>query len=207
MKLAPYLVRDLISLQRGYSSIHRATITEERYNLHLNDFNDFAYDAEIFREPLIEHVGHLPIVASYLHSYIEHSDDVDLGRVLTMLSVHDVGETVVGDVLTFVKSKQHSDLELEETKKLLSTQSHKFVEEYEKRETSDARYAKSVDVLAPMLHSLSLPPSIAMGRMRYHGYSVSVVAKEKRKLFLWDNVLVDIFDYVIESYRKMESSL
>jgi len=41
------------------------------------------------------HVGHLPVIASYLHQFCEHKDSIDLGRTLMMLAIHDIGETIV----------------------------------------------------------------------------------------------------------------
>ena len=60
------------------------------------DFND-----EMIRESLLEHVGCLPIIACFLHPYLDKK--VDLGRVLIMLTVHDIGEIETGDEMTFTK--------------------------------------------------------------------------------------------------------
>lgn len=84
----------------------------------------FDFDDNLIQESLIEHVGSLPIIAVFLHPYLEI--DVDLGKVLTMLAIHDIGETVLGDELTFTKSNLSGDLEYIEGKKLLHQNYHKL---------------------------------------------------------------------------------
>lgn len=114
---AKAIVDNLIALQRAYSFTFRVLITEERYRLvESGSLQEYTFESESLREPLIEHVGHLPIIASYLHPYIAHEDEVDLGRVLIMLSIHDIGETVVGDMLTYSKTDSHAEQEIVQKK-------------------------------------------------------------------------------------------
>jgi putative hydrolase of HD superfamily len=199
------ITQNLIKLQQAYSSTFRAMVTGERYKNLIESglIKDFSYDSEFIREPLIEHVGHLPIIASYLHSYIEHRDKVDLGRALIMLSVHDIGETEVGDVLTYSKPDISVELESEAARKLLPDYLYKYFEEIEKRETLDAKFAKAVDSIAPILHEMVLP-KVTLERFKHHNFDVKKIIAKKKEHFEWDGVLLEIFEYLIGRYRQME---
>ncbi|MFB6181610.1 MAG: HD domain-containing protein [Candidatus Magasanikbacteria bacterium] len=108
-------------MQRSYAGISRATITKER----LDSFAECEKDKEIdydngaIREPLLEHVGHLPMIASYLYPKINSTEEIDLGNVLKMLSVHDIGEIKVGDVVPHDKTVEHKQKEERAAKNLL----------------------------------------------------------------------------------------
>ena len=45
--------------------------------------------------------------------YIEHRDQVDLGHVLKLLSIHEIGEIHVGDVMTVARSKTSRERDAE----------------------------------------------------------------------------------------------
>jgi len=201
-KHIPEIVENLIKLQQAYASTLRAMVTEERYNglVESGLIKDFTYDSEFIREPLIEHVGHLPVIASYLHPYIEHRDEVDLGRALIMLSVHDIGETEVGDILTFAKPNSHVDSEFEAAQKLLPDYLYKYFEEIEKRETIDSKFAKAVDSVAPILHEVVLP-KVTLERFKHHNFNIEKIVAKKKEHFEWDSVLLEIFEYLIDKYR------
>jgi 5'-deoxynucleotidase YfbR-like HD superfamily hydrolase len=201
----PKITDDLIALQRSYSSTFRVLITEERYRLvESGSLTDYTFDTEALREPLIEHVGHLPIIASYLHQYIAHKDDVDLGRVLTILSIHDIGETVVGDMLTYRKTEAHAQSEVIAAKKILPKYLYAYFEEMEARETLDAKFAKSVDSLGPILHDMTFPPKILGERYKYLNFNVDKIIAKKQSHFDWDPVLQQMFGYLAQKYRVIE---
>jgi hypothetical protein len=69
------IVEGLLKLQKNYSVTSRSIITEERCENFVESglLKKYNYDSEETREPLIEHVGHLPVIASYLHQYIDHT--------------------------------------------------------------------------------------------------------------------------------------
>ena len=100
------IITDFLKLQDAYQFTRRNLMTKERFRDIASADVERALDLDgtFLNEPLIEHVGHLPIVASYFHQFLEHKDEVNLGRVLTMLSIHDIGETVLGDIFTYTKT-------------------------------------------------------------------------------------------------------
>lgn len=199
------ITENLIKLQHAYAFTYRVMVTEERYKqlVESHILKEYTYDTEAIREPLIEHVGHLPIIASYLHPHIEHKNEVDLGRVLIMLSIHDIGETEVGDILTYAKLDSHNDLEAAAARRLLPKYLYDYFEEIEKRRTLDAKFAKSVDSIAPLLHEMVLP-KVTPERFKYHNFDVHKIIAKKQVHFEWDATLREIFVILIEKYRQMK---
>ncbi len=198
------LLDELIELQRAYASTYRAITTEERYNNLIISklIKDFTYDSNYIREPLLEHSGHLPIIASHLWPLIQHRGKVNLGRVLIMLSVHDIGEIEIGDVITYHKSKAHKENEIITAKKRLSKEMLEYYIEFENQETMDAKFAKAVDALAPELHELALP-EVTKERFMHFNFNTDSIVEKKEKHFVWDEVLKQLFDAMISEYREI----
>lgn len=203
MKKISQLVDELLALQDKYALTHRGIITKERHDrLVKTGAVTLDYDDVRLREPLIEHVGHLPIIAAFLYLHIEHKDDVDLGKALTMLAIHDFGETIVGDVVTFAKTEDHIAAELEAVKKHLPPEYWPLFEEFEARETMTAKFAKAVDSISPILHEMPLP-KVTMARFNHFNFDADKVEAKKRKDFDWDPVLDAILDELLKRYKEM----
>lgn len=185
--------------------MYRGTTSFDRYQslVETGVLSDFTYDSIQIREPLLEHVGHLPVIASFLYPHIGHHEEVDLGRVLTMLSIHDFGETIVGDVFALHKTQQQEDAETKAVEKHMHEWFLPWFEEFEARQSVDAKYAKSVDSMAPILHELLLPKATGE-RFKHFNFNTEKVIAKKAKDFEWDNVLSDLFDEMMTRYRKIE---
>jgi 5'-deoxynucleotidase YfbR-like HD superfamily hydrolase len=201
------IAENLLNLQKLYSTTYRAMVTEERYNLliRLGKIKEYTVDSLFIREPLIEHVGHLPLIASYLHEHIKHKENVDLGRVLIMLSIHDIGETAVGDVFAYSKTESDTVREIKSAKKLLPDYLFKYFIEAEGQQTYDSKFAKSVDSIAPILHELASPDNL-MARFSHYHYNAKTVKDRKQGHFLWDVFLTDIFDFCMVKFVEIEKS-
>jgi putative hydrolase of HD superfamily len=202
-----HIIERLINLQEKYSFVKRHMVTADRYEqihqaglISKGDYNHLA-----LREPLMEHVGHLPILAAFLHPYIEHSKEVDLGRVLTMLAVHDIGETEVGDVFAYDKTDEDADVEFRAALKLLEPEQQEIYKEYEARESLESKYAKSIDALAPVIHSMCRP-QVKIDHFKTKGCTVQTVVDNKTKYFEWDNVLKELFSICLDHYLKIEKA-
>jgi putative hydrolase of HD superfamily len=205
MKTTIKIIEDFLKLQSGYQFTHRNLMTKERFkNVALADVvRGLDIEDLSLREPLIEHIGHLPITASYFHQFLEHKNEVDLGRVLTMLSIHDIGETLVGDVFAYTKTKAEEEAETRAALTLLPDYLQIYFLEYEERETLDARYAKSVDAFAGFLPTLDMP-HIIIERFKKNGATVQDIVNRKRLLMEWDTTMLQLFDVSMEQAFRAE---
>lgn len=189
------IIGNLLVLQDSYATTYRATITKERHQgIPWNKVYTSFTECESLHEPLLEHVGHLPIIATHLYPHLEHTKHVDLGRTLTMLAIHDIGETVTGDIPSFIKGKDHEVVEREAVSSLLSGEMLTLYEEYEAVDTMDSKFAKSIDSLSPMIHHMSHPEVAA--DLYYHLNADLISLWERKRHYMeWDNTILSIFDY------------
>ena len=114
------------------------------------------------RENSAEHSWHLALAALLL---VEHANEpVDLARVVAMALIHDIVEIDAGD--TFVYDEQgaldKSDREQRAASRLFGLlpepqgkHMRALWDEFEARETADARFAAALDRLLPILANLA----------------------------------------------------
>lgn len=194
---------NLMNLHEKYSKTMRVPITAERLQYVNKESVDIQKDE--VREPLMEHVGHLPVIASFLYPRIDSTNDINLGRVLIMLSIHDIGETEVGDVFTFDKTQKDQSQEQTAVRSILDEELFTYFEEFEDQNTKDGKFAKSVDALAPFLHEIS-HPDITRRKLEKYDFSSEDMREEKEQYFRWDEVLAELFAVVLEEIEKIEGS-
>jgi len=199
------LIADFLKIQDGYQFTRRSSLTKERFRdvVGSNEELAFVESNPAIKETLIEHVGHLPIIASFFHEYTSHASDIDLGRVLIILSVHDIGETELGDINTYDKTNAEEDEEIAVATKILSPALVSYFEEYEEQVTLDAKYAKFVDAIAPVFHKLDMP---YINQKRFHakGRTTADIVTKKRHLMEWDPFLLEVFDVCLEQLKRAE---
>jgi 5'-deoxynucleotidase YfbR-like HD superfamily hydrolase len=109
-------------------------------------------------ESSAEHSWHLALTAMVLAR--EHAPDVDLGKVLTMLTIHDLVEVEAGDVPIY-DEQARIDVVADEKRaaerlfgRLPGRQGADLLElwhEFEAAQTSAARFARAIDRLQPLL--------------------------------------------------------
>nr|WP_319554983.1 HD domain-containing protein [uncultured Vibrio sp.] len=105
-----------------------------------------------------EHSWHVALMAVLME---EHANfPVDIGRVMKMLLIHDVVEIDAGDTFVYdtVASKEQAEKEIKAAERLFgmlpSEQGKELLalwHEFEAARTDDAKYAKALDRLIPML--------------------------------------------------------
>jgi putative hydrolase of HD superfamily len=109
-------------------------------------------------ETSAEHSWHLALAAIALAP--EVAPDVDLSKVVTMLLIHDLPEVYAGDVPIYDEAARRAiaEAEAEAAGKLFgtlpseqATQMLALWHEFERAETGDARFAKAIDRLQPLL--------------------------------------------------------
>jgi hypothetical protein len=199
----------LIELYARYSNVYRRTISWSKFKD--SQGQEHPVDAELtlgsklFRETLLEHVGSLPIIAAYLHPHLEHAQHVNLGKVLSMLAIHDIGETVVGDGHPHRKSPEFIDTERRVALALLSSDLHGLFEECEAGETLEAKYAKSVDVFSTFLADQLIPPTLVRQRLIMNGFPWEEIEKKRYEVFAWDAFLKELFNEVGRRYREIDT--
>ncbi|MGC7095799.1 HD domain-containing protein [Amycolatopsis lurida] len=110
------------------------------------------------RENDAEHSWHLALMVAVL---AEHADEpIDLGRTVQLVVVHDLVEIYAGDTPLYDDHGRESQQEREEAaaEKLFGllpddqkTHFRALWDEFEARETPEARFAKAMDRLQPLL--------------------------------------------------------
>ncbi|MCP9755121.1 HD domain-containing protein [Lacihabitans sp. CCS-44] len=109
-----------------------------------------------------EHSWHLAMMAIVL---AEHSDKpIDILKVVKMVLIHDIVEIDAGDTFIYDTTKSHSNTEEEllAAKRIFgllpAEQAEEFIaiwEEFEEGNTDEAKFAKSMDRLEPLLQNTS----------------------------------------------------
>jgi putative hydrolase of HD superfamily len=115
------------------------------------------------QENSAEHSWHIALSAQILHEYAEQK--VDIQRVTSMLLIHDIVEIDAGDLFAFENEALQSaqeEKELAAAKRLFgllpspqSEQMETLWIEFENAETCDARFAKSIDRLLPLVQNMA----------------------------------------------------
>ncbi|MCD6586183.1 MAG: HD domain-containing protein [Desulfobacteraceae bacterium] len=158
------------------------------------------------RENSVEHSWHLAMMAMVL---AEHANDpdIDIQQVIKMVLVHDIVEIDAGD--TFLYDDEHSESKIDREKAaadrlfnlLPEDQTEEFRElwdEFEARETKDAKFAYALDRLQPMLHNV-----ITKGKSwQQHGITKSQVIKKNSPMqegsaSLWAYI-ANLLDYAVK---------
>ncbi len=108
-----------------------------------------------------EHSWQVALVANLFQNYFP--EKLDIGKVTLMLLLHDLGEIYAGDTWVYDttgKAVSHDKeyLSLQKSLAILPTfQGEKFTElwlEFEKGNSPEARYARIIDALVPLINHL-----------------------------------------------------
>jgi predicted hydrolases of HD superfamily len=110
------------------------------------------------RENDAEHAWHMAVMAYLFREYA--NEDIDISKVILMCLIHDVVEIEAGDTYAYDEEAKKSQREREEIAKkhifgmLPSDQGEELealFDEFEAKETAEARFAKTMDNLQPVL--------------------------------------------------------
>ena len=186
------ILSDVIFLFRGYSQVFRANTQPYRLEILRTHDSHYEYRPEdaLVRESLLEHVGMLPILATYFHPLVE--EPVNLGKVLEMLAIHDIGEIVFGDENVFTKKDAKEEAEVEEGFRILHANSHGVYREFKEGTTNEAKFAKSVDKIAPDILDLICESEVTRKRLKHFahiepGDIVSRIERSKSPSMQWSS--------------------
>ncbi|HVX48069.1 MAG TPA: HD domain-containing protein [Candidatus Saccharimonadales bacterium] len=196
-----------------YSLERRATTQPYLLQKAQEKIKDYEYEPEdeLVRETLMEHVGSVHVVATALFPYI-NDPEVDLGEALIMLAIHDIGELITGDEMTFTKKASSKDAEYEAGLKLLDSSYHKLYEKVEKQQGKTAQFAKAVDKITPDVFDYLTPADITLWRYKHFVDTepdnvIGMIVKHKRPYMLWNPFLTEFHIYLMDKLaHKLGSS-
>ena len=132
-----------------------------------------------------EHSWQSAIAAMVLQDY--YPEKLNMEKVISMLLIHDLGEIYAGDTWVFDNEKKvHShDRELESIEKTMSLlPKEKYLNmknlwlEFEKGQSAEARYARVIDALVPLINHLEV------SELNYNPDNISAVMVLEKKKFI-----------------------
>lgn len=110
-----------------------------------------------------EHSWHIAMMANVLKQYAD--EPVDISRVINMLLIHDIVEIDAGDTFAFAAQQEldgQEDKEIEAANRLFGLlpeaqfeQMKQLWLEFEQAQTSDARFAKAMDRVLPLIQNMA----------------------------------------------------
>lgn len=191
-----------------YSLERRATTQPYLLKIVKDKIMDYSYqpDDELVRETLMEHVGSVPVIATALFPYLEDAE-VNIGDSLTMLAIHDIGELITGDEITFTKKTSSKDPEYKAALKLLNPIYHKVYSDAETKTSKSAKFAKAIDKITPDIMDYLTPPDITVWRYKHFvdiepEQIIDMIVQHKRPYMLWNPFMTKFHIYLIEQLRR-----
>lgn len=137
------------------------------------------------RENDAEHSWHIAVMALILAEYA--AEDIDLFRTIKMLLIHDIVEIDAGDTFTYDEAAQEGKEERERAAAqrifslLPADQAAEMMalwEEFEAKETPEARFATALDRLQPLIHNYKTDGAT----WQEHGVSQEAVLARNRHM-------------------------
>jgi 5'-deoxynucleotidase YfbR-like HD superfamily hydrolase len=192
------ILEELVWQIENYYKVHRYVTNRSMLDKVKDSFGEYEYEPHdnLIRETLMEHVGSTPVVAMFLHIYLDDKE-VDLGRALQMLAIHDIGELIVGDELTFTK-KHGNDYEKTQALKILPREYHDLYLEYGEMKSKTALFARAVDKITPDIFDLINDSDTT--KLRYKTFMdakpnevVDILVKHKLPYMLWNNFMSEFY--------------
>lgn len=110
-------------------------------------------------ESVAEHIYGMHILAQYFLPLENPEGSWDKSRIYEMITIHDADEIETGDVLGYTKTDEIRAQELDSMKitiskapKHIQADFTALAEEYEAKETIEARFARAIDKIEPLVH-------------------------------------------------------
>jgi len=201
---ATTLLDELEFLFEKYSEELRATTQPYYLRKVSKQVPSFKYHPEdsLVRETLMEHVGSLPMVATAFYPYINDAN-VNLGKSLIMLAIHDIGELITGDEMTFTKRASSKDPEREAALSLLHVSYHDIYNDVETQTSASAKFAKSIDKINPDILDYLTPADITLQRYKHFVGTepdaiVALIQEKKRPYMLWNPFMKEFHSLLLD---------
>jgi hypothetical protein len=113
-----------------------------------------------------------------------------------MLAIHDIGELITGDEMTFTKKKSAKDPERTAALSLLHTSYHDAYDDVESQTSSSAKFAKAIDKITPDIYDYLTPADVTIWRYKHFvGISpdkiIALIEEKKRPYMLWNPFMTE----------------
>ncbi len=155
------------------------------------------------RENDSEHAWHMAVMAYLFREYA--NEDIDISKVILMCLIHDVVEIEAGDTYAYDEDAKKSQREREEIAKkhifgmLPSDQGQELealFDEFETQETAEAKFAKAMDNLQPVL----LHEANGGGDWKEHGVTKEQIMRRQEKTRRGSEELFEVIKDIIDKH-------
>lgn len=155
------------------------------------------------RENDAEHAWHMAFMAYLFREYA--NEDIDISKVILMCLIHDVVEIEAGDTYAYDEEAKKSQREREEIAKkhifgmLPSDQGRELetlFDEFEAQETAEAKFAKAMDNLQPVL----LHEANGGGDWKEHGVTKEQIMRRQEKTRRGSEELFEVIKGIIDKH-------
>ena len=155
------------------------------------------------RENDAEHAWHMAVMAYLFREYA--NEDIDISKVILMCLIHDVVEIEAGDSYAYDEEAKKSQREREEIAKkhifgmLPSDQGRELealFDEFEAQETAEARFAKAMDNLQPVL----LHEANGGGDWKEHEVTKEQIMRRQEKTRRGSEELFEVIKDIIDKH-------
>ena len=203
------LLKEITKAQFDYAQIFRKALSLTRYNLAIKQnvlLKDDLFN-ELLCESDLEHIGHLPLLATIIHPHLENRKKVDLPKTLLYLALHETPERIVGDLLNQDKTKEYADNELKAAKKLLSgsyKHYYKLYEDFHLLRNINAVFAYSIDRISPFIYYEIQSPETRIPRWKKMGITVEKAKDSNAKYMVWDSTLKNLYEELLNNVTKQD---
>ncbi|HEU5187430.1 MAG TPA: HD domain-containing protein [Candidatus Saccharimonadales bacterium] len=204
-KQAEELLKQLEFLFEKYSNEPRAMTQPYILQRVMDKVVGYKYhpDDILVRETLMEHVGSLPVFATAFYPHIQ-DDNVDLGRALIMIAIHDIGELITHDEMSFTKQDSAKDPEHEAALSLLDKSYHGLYEDVESQTSPTAKFAKAIDKITPDILEYFSPADITLRRYKHFlgleniDEIIELIEKKKQPYMQWNPFMTTFHKLLLE---------
>ena len=155
------------------------------------------------RENDAEHAWHMAVMAYLFREYA--NEDIDISKVILMCLIHDVVEIEAGDTYAYDEEAKKSQREREDIAKkhifgmLPSDQGRELealFDEFEAQETAEARFAKAMDNIQPVL----LHEANGGGDWKEHEVTKEQIMRRQEKTRYGSEELFEVIKDIIDRH-------
>ena len=155
------------------------------------------------RENDAEHAWHMAVMACLFREYA--NEDIDISKVILMCLIHDVVEIEAGDTYAYDEEAKKSQREREKIAKkhifgmLPSDQGRELealFDEFEAQETAEAKFAKAMDNLQPVL----LHEANGGGDWKEHEVTKEQIMRRQEKTRRGSEELFEVIKDIIDKH-------